>query len=118
VSWVSQVERGVKPLDRLSVLCEVARVLEVAPADLLPEELLPARKLAARPPTLAEALSADPKLSPAARDLLLSVYRLRFCATWATVTNHRHRSSRAAGRPPGAPVSSGPTTSAPQTTGG
>src|SRR6266496_5905613 len=75
VSRVSQVERGVKPLDRLSVLCEVARVLEVAPADLLPEELLPARKLAARPPTVAEALSADPKLSPAARDLLLSVYR-------------------------------------------
>jgi transcriptional regulator with XRE-family HTH domain len=40
VSWVSQVERGVKPLDRLPVLREVARVLEVPPAELLPESML------------------------------------------------------------------------------
>jgi transcriptional regulator with XRE-family HTH domain len=41
VSWVSQVERGVKPVDRLPVLREVARVLEVPPAELLPESMLP-----------------------------------------------------------------------------
>src|SRR6266536_2329249 len=41
VSWVSQVERGIKPVDRLPVLREVARVLEVPPAELLPESMLP-----------------------------------------------------------------------------
>ena len=41
VSWVSQVERGVKPVDRLPVLREVARVLEVPPAELLPESMFP-----------------------------------------------------------------------------
>jgi transcriptional regulator with XRE-family HTH domain len=41
VSWVSQVERGVKPVDRLPVLREVARVLEVPPGELLPESMFP-----------------------------------------------------------------------------
>jgi transcriptional regulator with XRE-family HTH domain len=41
VSWVSQVERGIKPVDRLPVLREVARVLEVPPAELLPESMFP-----------------------------------------------------------------------------
>ncbi len=32
--WLSQIERGVRPLDRLSVLIELARVLKVNPSEL------------------------------------------------------------------------------------
>jgi transcriptional regulator with XRE-family HTH domain len=34
-SWLSQVERGLRPVDRLSVLAELARVLRVDLATLL-----------------------------------------------------------------------------------
>jgi transcriptional regulator with XRE-family HTH domain len=71
VSWVSQVERGIKPVDRLPVLREVARVLEVPPAELLPESMLPVaaeredpvattiRLLLSGHPSLAAELKAD-----------------------------------------------------------
>jgi transcriptional regulator with XRE-family HTH domain len=41
-SWVSQVERGTRTIDRLSVLGEVARVLDVPANELLPGSFLPA----------------------------------------------------------------------------
>jgi transcriptional regulator with XRE-family HTH domain len=41
-SWVSQVERGTRTLDRLSVLGEVARVLDVPANELVPGSFLPA----------------------------------------------------------------------------
>ena len=34
-TWLSQVERGVRSVDRLSVLADIARVLHVEPADLI-----------------------------------------------------------------------------------
>jgi transcriptional regulator with XRE-family HTH domain len=40
-SWVSQVERGTRTIDRLSVLGEVARVLDVPANELLPGSFLP-----------------------------------------------------------------------------
>jgi transcriptional regulator with XRE-family HTH domain len=40
-SWVSQVERGTRNIDRLSVLGEVARVLDVPANELLPGSFLP-----------------------------------------------------------------------------
>ncbi|MGH9210755.1 MAG: helix-turn-helix domain-containing protein [Acidimicrobiales bacterium] len=43
VSWVSQVERGVQPVERLSVLRELADALGVALTDLRPEDLGGAR---------------------------------------------------------------------------
>jgi transcriptional regulator with XRE-family HTH domain len=39
-SWLSQVERGTRSIDRISVLLEVARALEVAPTDLAPGSFL------------------------------------------------------------------------------
>lgn len=36
-SWVSQVERGARKIDRVSVLLDVARVLRVPPSALLPD---------------------------------------------------------------------------------
>src|SRR4029453_8610131 len=41
-SWISQVERGTRTIDRLSVLGEVARVLDVPANELLPGSFLPA----------------------------------------------------------------------------
>lgn len=38
-SWVSQVERGVRPVDRISVLNEVARALSVPVTELAPDAL-------------------------------------------------------------------------------
>lgn len=38
-SWVSQVERGVRPVDRVSVLSEVASALNVPVSELTPESL-------------------------------------------------------------------------------
>jgi transcriptional regulator with XRE-family HTH domain len=65
VSWVSQVERGVKPVDRLPVLREVARVLEVPPAELLPESMLPEAPEQENPATkaLRLILSGHPSLA-------------------------------------------------------
>jgi transcriptional regulator with XRE-family HTH domain len=65
VSWVSQVERGVKPVDRLPVLREVARVLEVPPAELLPESMLPEAAEQENPATraLRLVLSGHPSLA-------------------------------------------------------
>ncbi len=39
-SWLSQVERGTRSIDRISVLLEVARALDVAPTDLAPGSFL------------------------------------------------------------------------------
>jgi transcriptional regulator with XRE-family HTH domain len=82
VSWVSQVERGVKPVDRLPVLREVARVLEVPPAELLPESMFPEAAEQEHPaakairlalsghPTLGAELDSGPRaLAPAIEDL-------------------------------------------------
>src|SRR5215472_4462380 len=40
-SWVSQVERGVRPVDRMSVLQRVADVLSVSVAELRGDEEVP-----------------------------------------------------------------------------
>ena len=39
-SWLSQVERGTRSIDRISVLLEVARALDVSPTDLAPGSFL------------------------------------------------------------------------------
>ncbi len=81
MSWVSQVERGVKPVDRLPVLREVARVLEVPPSELLPESMFPEPSEQEHPaakairlalsghPTLAAKLQAGPDTPAPAVDL-------------------------------------------------
>jgi transcriptional regulator with XRE-family HTH domain len=42
-SWLSQVERGARSIDRISVLIEIAAVLNVPVTDLTPEPLIPRR---------------------------------------------------------------------------
>jgi DNA-binding XRE family transcriptional regulator len=39
LSWVSQVERGVRDIDKISTLRELARVLDIPPSELLPADL-------------------------------------------------------------------------------
>lgn len=48
-SWLSQVERGVRQLDRLSVIAEIAAVLRIPASALVPGSLLPAGEEADHP---------------------------------------------------------------------
>lgn len=65
-SWVSQVERGVRHVDRMSVLENVARALDVPVADLAPDSVAVA---ATQPPTAA----TDLALALSSSDALLAV---------------------------------------------
>jgi transcriptional regulator with XRE-family HTH domain len=64
-SWVSQVERGTRTIDRLSVLSEVARVLDVPANELLPGSFLPTEGEREHPSVRAVrlALSGHPALA-------------------------------------------------------
>lgn len=62
VSWVSQVERGTRPIDRLSVLQRVADVLRVAVADLLGTDVVPLEDRPEAVEALRLALSGRPAL--------------------------------------------------------
>ncbi|WP_131785016.1 helix-turn-helix domain-containing protein [Protofrankia symbiont of Coriaria ruscifolia] len=80
-SWVSQVERGTRTVDRLSVLAQVADALNIPVSELapdVPQDALPAeyspyiaelRRVLTGHPALAAVLGADSLSAPSATDV-------------------------------------------------
>jgi transcriptional regulator with XRE-family HTH domain len=97
-SWVSQVERGVRPVDRMSVLQRVADVLSVSVAELRGDEESPAGD--ERPEafdTIRLALTGHPAVGtilgtvkPAATGQQLDVLRRQHASVWELVHASRY----------------------------
>jgi transcriptional regulator with XRE-family HTH domain len=97
-SWVSQVERGVRPVDRMSVLQRVADVLSVSVAELRGDEESPAGD--ERPEafdTIRLALTGHPAVGtilgtapPAATGQQLDVMRRQHDSVWELVHASRY----------------------------